>query len=398
MAEPGTINFSATRLQHLQGAFDTKTGKITDFGFVDATALGVRGNLSEGDLKKLQDELRKTSGADTTAIQEKVAERADGTKKAELPEGYKSGRYTEAKTDADLREGFRGGKVTEFQQKLKDLGYDLGDGGKDKNGVDGYWGPKTQKAYEAYMADTGTGKKADAAKTTDGKTADAKTVDGKKTDATGTPRQETIDSVRNEANTRSKYGKVEDPAETAKELAQDIRAGNTDDINKTLTNTRNADMKKIDANMPRDANGNYTTALAGDRMNPFGVDGNDADYADLGNRMLKGNRNEGADAAANGKVVDEYAKRLLEAREQPGIGRYLPSFMDGTDENKMNDVFATASGAQLRELDRRFKEGIKDDAGNVVKYDDGLRGYIKSEIGDGAHQKLLLDQLNRPLR
>ncbi len=389
----GNISVSGTHIQNLQFNYNKETGNISDLKMLDATSLGVRGNLSESELNTLKTRLRDTIGADTTGTKEKIADKADTTetKKAELPKAYtSSGRYTEAKTDADLREGFKGDKVTAEQQRLKDLGYDVGDGGTNHDGVDGFWGPKTQKAYDQYLADT---KRTPESTTPDTKTTTTPDGKTKPTDpkTTTSTQQQDIDALRADAKTRTKYQKVDNPDETTKELVQDIKAGNTDDIIGTLTNTRNADMKEIDKRLPRDQNGNYTTPLAD-------VDGNDSDFADLGNKMLKGNRNEGADAAANSKAVDGYAKQLLEAREQPGIGHYLPSFMDGTDEAKMNDVFATASGAQLKELDRRFREGIKTDSGEVVKFPGGLEEYVKSEIGEGAHRDMLLAQLNRPLR
>jgi hypothetical protein len=34
---------------------------------------------------------------------------------------------------------------------MVDAGYDLGDFGINKNGVDGYWGEKTQSAYDLYL-------------------------------------------------------------------------------------------------------------------------------------------------------------------------------------------------------------------------------------------------------
>src|SRR5205823_1146123 len=71
-----------------------------------------------------------------------------------LPNGYSKGVYSFAKTDADIREGFKGDPVTSRQQMLKDQGYDLGKSGKSGNGVDGYWGTTTQKAWNQYMADT----------------------------------------------------------------------------------------------------------------------------------------------------------------------------------------------------------------------------------------------------
>lgn len=43
-------------------------------------------------------------------------------------------------------------KVSSLQKELRNAGYDLGKSGKSKDGVDGVWGPKTEKAYRDYIA------------------------------------------------------------------------------------------------------------------------------------------------------------------------------------------------------------------------------------------------------
>jgi hypothetical protein len=378
MAGEGQINFRGAQSRAFEGTFNRETGRISDLRLVDVNALEIQGDFNQRDLQRIQGQLRDTAGADTTATRERIAEKTETSRTTETraPADYtRLGRYSEARTDADLREGFRGDKIKSEQQRLKDQGY-LTDEvdpktGKAKESVDGFWGPRTQAAYERFQADQKTIKKDEPAR-----------------DTGSTPAG--INALRTESGDRTKYQAVTDPKETAKELAQDIRAGNTDDINNVLTNTRNADMQQIDRNLPRDANGNYTTPLAD-------VRGNDSDYADLGNRMLRGQRNEGTDAAANGKVVDEYADKLVRSTWNTGMG-WAPGFMNGTNEGLMNDVFSKASGAQLAELDRRIKgDGIRDADGNVFKHADGLRGLVTSEVGEGAHRDLLLAQLRRPL-
>jgi hypothetical protein len=43
-------------------------------------------------------------------------------------------------------------KVLSLQKELKNAGYDLGKSGKTKDGVDGVWGPKTEKAYRDFTS------------------------------------------------------------------------------------------------------------------------------------------------------------------------------------------------------------------------------------------------------
>lgn len=54
-----------------------------------------------------------------------------------------------------LQKGDEGSDVAELQQKLLDLGYDLGEYGPNKNGVDGDFGKKTQEAVKKVQASFG---------------------------------------------------------------------------------------------------------------------------------------------------------------------------------------------------------------------------------------------------
>jgi hypothetical protein len=204
-----------------------------------------------------------------------------------------------------------------------------------------------------------------------------------------------VQQLRTENANRTKYQPVTNPDETAKELAQDIKAGNTDDVTRTLTNSTNADLKEIDKRLPRNADGSYKTEFPD-------VRGDDSDYADFTQRMLKGQRNEGNDARADSKQVDDFQDQILRARvggfsRGMGATSNIENAWNGTDEESINQVFSRASGSQLAALDARIKQGVKDENGDMVKFDDGLAGLIKKEIGEGAHRDALLAQLNRPL-
>ena len=95
-------------------------------------------------------------------------------------------------------------------------------------------------------------------------------------------------------------------------------------------------------------------------------------------------------------MMADFERQLMEARTDPRWG-----FNDngiGTDEEKINRVMATMSPQQIAEMDRRFRDGVFY-KGEVVRYDDGLEGYIKSEIENGflgrgsAHREALLSDV-----
>jgi hypothetical protein len=396
MAEPGTIRFSGTRLQQLDGNYNPQTGQISDLRLLDARQLNIQGNLSEGELQRFQTQLRNTEGADTSATRERIADRADNTNQTQRtppPAEYtRSGRYTEARTDADLREGFRGDRVRTEQQRLFDQGY-LKPAENGKNPVDGFWGPQTQAAYERFQADQRAIRPNDSTTTRTNNPDTTTTTNGDRTTQTNTP--DSVQRLRTEAGNRTGYQPVTNPDETSRELVQDIRAGNTDDVTNRLTNSTNADLRQIDQRLPRNADGTYATEFPD-------VAGNDSDYADFTQRMLRGNRNEGADASAASRQVDDFQDQILRSRVSPfsrGIGATsnIENAWNGTDEASINNVFARASGAQLAALDQRIRQGVRDENGDLVKFDNGLRGLIEKEIGPGAHRDALFAQLNRPL-
>lgn len=53
-----------------------------------------------------------------------------------------------------LRRGCKGEDVRALQAILKGLGYDIGNSGPNKDGLDGSYGPKTENAVECYQEDT----------------------------------------------------------------------------------------------------------------------------------------------------------------------------------------------------------------------------------------------------
>jgi hypothetical protein len=397
MTEPGQIRFSGVNARGFEGTFDTRTGRINNLTLVDLNALNIQGDFNQRDLQRLQTELRNTNGTDTTGTRERIAERTETTT-VRPPDAYTNGgRYTEARTDADLREGFRGDRVRTEQQRLKDLGYDLGTSGADGNGVDGFWGPNTQRAYDQYLADTG--------RRNNGNT----TNNGNSTVTTnGNSQQSDIDALRTDSANRTRYT-TETPQRLATNLTDDLNrtnalgdpTPNTDGITRTVTGMNNETIRQTDAELQR--NGGASMSDRFDAMDdgifgindPFAIRGDNSDYIDFMKRNAGANRMEGDNAAANSPVTDEYQRSLLRARTDPTWALVKGN---GTDENSINHVFSRASGAQLAELDRRFRAGITDEDGERVQFDNGLRGYIESEIGEGAHRDALLAQLNRPLR
>jgi len=268
------------------------------------------------------------------------------------------------------------------QQRLKDLGYDLGSGGPNGNGVDGFWGPKTQEAYNQYLSDTGR---------------------------RNTPENQTqnIQSLRTEAENRPRN--TDTPQRNARTLENDFNRTNdlgdpepnVDNITRTVTGMNNEQIRQTDAELQR--NGGASLRDRFDAMDdsplgindPFAIRGDNSDYIDFMKRNADARRNEGTNAAANTPVTDEYERTLLRARTDPNWALWKGN---GTDENSVNHVFSRASGAQLAELDRRFRAGVTDEDGEVVRFENGLRGYIESEIGSGAHRDALLAQIDRPLR
>jgi hypothetical protein len=73
-----------------------------------------------------------------------------------LPSSVKISDILKNKDNRDLiSKGSKGQGVEEFQKILVDLGYDLGDFGPNKDGVDGKFGPKTQSAIKKFQSDNG---------------------------------------------------------------------------------------------------------------------------------------------------------------------------------------------------------------------------------------------------
>lgn len=372
VANNNNIRFSATRLQHLEGSYNTETGELSALG-VDAQAFAIQngGNLTEAEREQFQQALA-DNGIDLEGMTDRVAARADEetrttrTTTNEPPEGYAEGRYTEASSDADLREGFRGERVRNFQQELADAGYDLGE-----HGVDGFWGPDTQAAYEKYLADGGESPRAERQISRDERPAD-----------------EVADDLHEDFNETHMLDPTPD----------------TDDISSTLENLDNEQVQDVDREMRE----NHDTTLSDEIEDmdenflgindPFAIAGDNEDYKDLMQEMARGERNEGDRASADPALVDAYADKLLGARNQPGFG-WMPEGLNGTNEEAINDVFGRASDEQLRALDRQFRAGITDEDGNVTQFDDGLEGYINAEIegfGFGSdHRDALLLRLNR---
>jgi hypothetical protein len=395
MSEPGQIRFSGVQARAFEGVFDRETGRVRDLRLIDVNALQIQGDLSQRDLQRLQGELRDTTGADTTSTRERIATRADQTSTSDVrpPDQYtRYGRYTEATSDADLREGFSGDRVRAEQERLRDLGYDLGTTGPNGDGVDGFWGPKMQNAYEQYLSDTRNG-------TT------RRTSDDEDSTSSSNPG---IDSLRNQADGRIRYTD-ERPDRIANDLDRDFNRTNAlgdptpdvDNITETMTSMDNERTRQVDEELQRDGGASLRDRF--EQMDdsplgindPFAIAGDNSDYIDFMQRNADARRNEGDDAAAETPVTDEYERTLLRARTDPNWGLWDGA---GTDENSINHVFSRASGAQLTELDRRFREGVTQENGDVIKYEGGLREYIESEIGEGAHRDALLAQLDRPLR
>jgi murein DD-endopeptidase MepM/ murein hydrolase activator NlpD len=73
-----------------------------------------------------------------------------------LPSGIKIGDIIKNNDNSELIvRGSKGEGVEEFQKILVDLGYDLGDFGPNKDGVDGKFGPETQRAVKEFQKDNG---------------------------------------------------------------------------------------------------------------------------------------------------------------------------------------------------------------------------------------------------
>jgi peptidoglycan hydrolase-like protein with peptidoglycan-binding domain len=367
----GEINVTAKQCTSVGGTFDTSTGELKGVELAEMVMVKASGgNLSNRDIADLQRELARSRSLGTMPERLGQAATSSSTKP---PEAYtQSGTYSVAQSDSDLREGFKGDRVSSLQQKLKDLGYDLGGTGSKSDGVDGFWGPKTQKAYEQYRRDA---------------------------EGQDSP------SIRQRDVNRSRYTTLS-AGETASDLSRQMTEKtsdgharpDTDAITKTMSGLSNAQMRDVNAAMVRKTGKDLPTTINEMDSGPWvdhesvAIAGNNEDYRDLMSKMAKGHRNEGLWASATSPVVDDYAKHLVDARHTSGLG-WLPTSLGGSDTSKINDVFATASGAQLRELDDRFRKGV-----NGVRYDNGLRGYIENEVGEGSHRDALLAQLDRPLR
>jgi peptidoglycan hydrolase-like protein with peptidoglycan-binding domain len=258
-----------------------------------------------------------------------TATREQVAERANAPAGYRE--------NGRYTEAAADGEVGEGYRgdRVRQVQQQLVDGGylTGDNAVDGYWGPQTQAAYE-----------------------------------------------RMQSAQRGQQG--------SDELVRDIRNADTDAINRRLATSSNAELREIDSRLPRNGDGTYSTRLGGD------LRGDDSDYVDFSNRLLQGRRNEGSDARADSPQTDDFQNQLLNARIDPFWGGIVGNGNGwGTDEAAINQVFSRASHAQLMEIDRRLRTGVRDQSGSTVQFNDGLAGLIRSEIGDGAHREALLEQL-----
>jgi peptidoglycan hydrolase-like protein with peptidoglycan-binding domain len=368
MGGPSEINVSRVRSSELNATVDSQSGRIRDLLLVNLSTLQIQGDFSPRDLERLQRELSDTAGSDTSEARDRIAARADVDPAAAAnqtdaattpaatqsdaattpesdsalrpPEAYALGRYTDAATDADAREGFRGDRVRAVQQRLVDEGHLTGE-----NAVDGMWGPETQAAFQRSQSAA----------------------------QTATP--------------------AENADQTTRRLTDDIRAGNTDAVTNTLAGSTNAQIREIDSRLPRNEDGTYSTRLPN-------VAGDDSDFADYSNMVLRGRRNEGTAARPDAGVIDDFQEQILRARVSPlsrdlGATSNIGSAWNGTDEDSINRVFSRASREQLQALDQRIRTGVRDENGDMVRFSDGLTGLINSEIGAGAHRDALLAQLRR---
>jgi hypothetical protein len=324
----GPINFTAQ--QEVRGTFDPATGRTTFENTNEAKWLfrNGAGNLGEAERSKIREALaeRPPDKIDVAPMKDRVAQAAE--KKWD-------GRYTPERPGEEVGLGSKGDRVRTRQQELVDNGYDIGNTGKAKNGVDGYWGDRTERAWKEYSA-----KKA-------GDTAES---------VTGDLENDSPDAV---------------------------------DASKKLNALSNSEVAAVDTKMKEQTGDGLEDQVA--KMD--GVPGNNADMRDWLQLRADGTRFEGPAAAAEGPAMEQLQRGLLESRTDPRWG-----MRDGwgTDEKRLNRVLHDASDAQLAELDRRLRTGIQDGS-TKIRFDDGLRGFIDSEVGGGAHRDSLMARVKHAL-
>ncbi|MEQ9501961.1 MAG: peptidoglycan-binding domain-containing protein [Deltaproteobacteria bacterium] len=350
------LDFSYRNIVDLTGTFDPSTGELSILGrSTEQFALENGGNLSDDDRAALAADLSLATRADRDDMTERVTEAADA--EAELPEDYTAqGRYAEATAEGAIGEGFKGERVRTVQETLTSRGYDLGE-----SGVDGYWGPETQTAYEAYQAD------------------------GHPALHLAPGAEEEVEAVEDESEV------TVDAGATARRFASaSDRSGAFDPEGaaETLLDLDNASMAAVRDELETSGRpiGERIDAMEGDFLGQFAIAGRDTHYLDFMRRVSSGRRNEGDAARATPESVDAYERRLVGA-------------LEGRDTEVVNQIFAEASDEQLAELDRRFRgEGVWDADGDVLRYDEGLADYVRAIThgtldGGGAHEHALLYRL-----
>lgn len=353
------LDFSYRNIVDLTGTFDPSTGELSILGrSTEQFALENGGNLSDDDRAALAADLSSATRADRDEMTERVTEAADAA--AELPEDYAAlGRYAEATEDGAIGEGFKGQRVLAAQETMIARGYELGEAG-----ADGYWGPETQTAYEAYRAD------------------------GHPALHLAPGAEEEVDAA--EAVEDEPEATVDAGATARRFASASDRSGDFDPEGaaETLLDLDNASMAEVRDELETSGRpiGERIDAMEGDFLGQFAIAGRDTHYLDFMRRVSSGRRNEGDAARATPESVDAYERRLVGA-------------LEGRDTEVVNQIFAEASDEQLAELDRRFRgEGVWDADGDVLRYDEGLADYVRAIThgtldGGGAHEHALLYRL-----
>lgn len=362
------LDFRLRTTIDLQGTYEPDSGNFRILGAETRQMLvDDAGVLSAADRDALQRELLGTTASDVDAMTDRVAASADTA--PTRPEDYTTlGRFTEATDDVAIGEGFKGERVRTIQEQLQTDGYDLG-----AHGVDGMWGPDTQTAYEAYVADGRP------ALDLGGPAAEPEAVEDP--DAASSDADAEMPEVDTGAAARS-FARASDPS------------GDFDPNGaaETLLGLDNAAMAEVRTELEtsgRPIGERLTGMEQSDFFGMFSMAGNDAHYIDFMQRVAAGRRNEGDAAAATPERVDAYERRLVNA---------LP----GQNTTSLNTVFAQASNEQLAELDRRFREeGVWNRDGSVLQYEDGLADYVRAMVHGtsndrgGAHETALLFRLQQ---
>ena len=186
-------------------------------------------------------------------------------------------------------------------------------------------------------------------------------------------------------------------ARDAEKLTELAKKKDDEGVSKLLANKSNAEMERIkdslagasrtEAGLKRDTKGNYKLSSDGDLNSSL-------------NNALNGKRVEGREAAPTDGKVEDLSDKVLQARVDPKMRALgmkkgplgtIGSTWNGTDEKGMSDAIMNASDGQLRRLDSRLKAGVKDEAGDVVQFDKGIEGLLKSEFRNGWGKEPVLD-------